>query len=323
MRSRPEEVPRRRSDVALSPGRTAIQFELKGNGIDAGRPRRAAAAENGGRAPEPGTWAGPDAASERTSRGAGELPMLQGSRNQGHALSFTDWLLPRTCSLCGEAEGVLHDPCVDCERSLEALQHRAACPRCAAPVAPRPDGPALGTCSGCRAHPPPFDRVVAPWIFAPPLSSLIHRMKYHRDLAAAAALGRMLAREVIARPEFAMPDAVLGMPVSRRRLLLRGFNHAEELAAIVRGALGLRRPRGVHVVRRHTPPQARSPSVAERHANVAGAFAVRRWPSALRRVAIVDDVLTTGATASALAATLRTRGVDRIDVWCCARTPPS
>ena len=63
--------------------------------------------------------------------------------------------------------------------------------------------------------------------------------------------------------------------------------------------------------------------MAERLANVDGAFIVRRWPADLRGVAIVDDVLTTGATASALAGALRDRGVERIEVWCCARTPLS
>ena len=79
----------------------------------------------------------------------------------------------------------------------------------------------------------------------------------------------------------------------------------------------------MRIARRHPPPQAKAESVAERLANVEGAFTVRRWPADLREVAIVDDVLTTGATASALAGVLRDRGVERIEVWCCARTPLS
>ena len=146
-------------------------------------------------------------------------------------------------------------------------------------------------------------------------------MKYHRDLAAAAAIGRLLAGKLETRPDLTMPDAVIGMPSSRRRLLYRGFNHAEELAAIIRGTLGLARPRGIRIARRHSPPQARAGSAAERRANVAGVFTVRRWPPGLRRAAIVDDVLTTGATASALAEALKASGVERVDVWCCARTP--
>ena len=260
--------------------------------------------------------------------------MLQEAQNQDPARAFLEWLFPRACSLCGET-GVPYDPCADCERSLEALLLRTACPRCAAPLvvaapanagtATTPVPPAAeaapSPCPACLNQSPPFDRVVAPWSFVPPLSGLIHRMKYHRDLAAAAALGRLLAGELMARSDFTMPDAVIGLPLSRRRLLYRGFNHAEELAAIVRGALGLGRPRRVRIGRRHTPPQARARSAAERHANVAGAFTVHRWPSGLRRVAIVDDVLTTGATASALAEALRAGGAERIEVWCCARTP--
>ena len=241
-----------------------------------------------------------------------------------------DRLFPRSCSVCG-AIGSHEDPCPDCVRSLDTLLRGAACPRCAAPlmvtageVPPAAVGPALTPCVACLSHPPPFDRVVAPWSFAPPLSGLVHRMKYRRDLAAAAALGRLLAREVKARPGATPPPgAVIAVPLSQRRLLYRGFNHAAELAAIVRRALGLRAARGVRIARRHTPPQAKTESVVERLANVDGAFTVRRWPTDLREVAIVDDVLTTGATASALAGALRDRGVERIEVWCCARTPLS
>ena len=256
--------------------------------------------------------------------------MLQGQRNQGPSRMVRDRLLPRSCSLCGET-GPHEDPCPDCVRSLDALLRGTACPRCAAPLMvttgeapPTAAGPALTPCIACLSHPLPFDRVVAPWSFAPPLSGLIHRMKYRRDLAAAAALGRLLAREVNARRGATPPPgAVIGVPLSRRRLLYRGFNHAAELAAIVRRALGLRTIRGVRIDRRHTPPQAKAESVAERLANVDGAFTVRRWPADLRKVAIVDDVLTPGATASAMAGALRDRGVERIEVWCCARTPLS
>ena len=255
--------------------------------------------------------------------------MLRGPRYRGPSRDTLERLFPRTCCLCGEV-GPPQDPCADCERFLDGLLLRTVCPRCAAPLmvaaaaTPEPAvGPALTPCSACLHQPPPFDRVIAPFGFAPPLSGLIHRMKYHRDLAVAAALGRLLAREVGSRPDFAPPDAVIGLPLSRRRLLHRGFNHAAEMAAIVRRALGLRAPRGIRIDRRHTPPQAKAGSARERRANVAGAFTVRRWPAGLREVAIVDDVLTTGATASALAEALRDRGVERIEVWCGARTPLS
>ena len=256
--------------------------------------------------------------------------MRQGQPSQAPARMVLERLFPRSCSLCGEI-GSQEDPCTDCALSLRALLHSPACPRCAAPLMlaageapPTTAGPALTPCLMCLNHPPPFDRVVAPWSFAPPLSGLIHRMKYRRDLAAAAALGRLLAREIKARPgATALPSAVIGVPLSRRRLLQRGFNHAAELAAIVRQELRLGTTRGVRIARRHTPPQAKAESVVERLANVAGAFTVRRWPANLREIAIVDDVLTTGATASALADALRSQGVERIEIWCCARTPLS
>ena len=255
----------------------------------------------------------------------------QGVHHLGPGRAALDWLFPRVCSLCGEV-GVPSDPCADCEASLELVRLGAACPRCAGPPAPSapPDAESRGTaasssfCAACIAEPPPYDRVIAPWRFVPPVSGIIHHMKYHRDLAAGAALGRVLAHQLQDRVSAAdSPDTVLGVPLSRRRLLYRGFNHAEELAAIVRKALDLPRPRRAVIRRRHSPPQARARSVAERRANVAGAFTVRRWPPRLRRVAVVDDVLTTGATASALARALKAAGVEWIEIWCCARTPPT
>lgn len=257
----------------------------------------------------------------------------QGVRRQGPDRAVLDWLFPRVCSLCGEV-GVPSDPCADCEESLEPVRLGAACPRCAEPLAPPPVPPDVESgggaaapsspCPACVSEPPPYDRVIAPWRFVPPVSGIIHRMKYQRDLAAGAALGRVLAHQLQGRLGAArFPDAVLGLPLSRRRLLYRGFNHAEELAAIVRKTLDLPRPRGAVIRRRYSPPQAKTRSVAERRANVAGAFTVRRWPHRLRRVAVVDDVLTTGATASALARALKTAGVEWIEVWCCARTPPA
>ena len=255
--------------------------------------------------------------------------MLNGARIQGPSRDLLEWVFPKTCSLCGEV-GTPEDPCADCERSLDTLLLSRACPRCAAPLTVAAADPAasagtapLPPCVACLNQPPPFDRVIAPWTFAPPLSGLIHRMKYRRDLAATAALGRVLAREVARRSDGAAPGTVIGVPLSRRRLLRRGFNHAEELAAIVRRTLDLRAPRGIRIARRHTPPQARAGSPAQRSANVTGAFTVRRWPTGIREVAIVDDVLTTGATASALAQAIRGRGVERVEVWCCARTPLS
>lgn len=241
--------------------------------------------------------------------------------------------------MCGEV-GAERDPCAACEDSLASLRVPRACPRCAVPLPgfPRFDpetalpsgGPPVSSgsssrpCPACIARPPAFDFVVAPWRFGSPLSSLIHRMKYRRDLAAAAALGRLLAHALDARTATrAAPDAVIGMPMSTPRLVRRGFNHAEELAATVRRELGWLLPRGIRLKRTHSPPQAQARTVAERFENVAETFRVVRFPCHARRVAVVDDVMTTGATASALAACLRNHGVQHVEIWCCARTPPN
>ena len=111
---------------------------------------------------------------------------MHGPRNHVLPRALLAWLFPQACSLCGEV-GAPVDPCQDCGRALEPLLLRAVCPRCATPTGaehagiPAPTGDLSGHCPTCLADPPPFDRVVAPWSFAPPLSSLIHRMKYFRS----------------------------------------------------------------------------------------------------------------------------------------------
>ena len=180
--------------------------------------------------------------------------------------------------------GVPHDPCADCGRSLEVLLLRAVCPRCAVPLpADAADAPALADsapppCVACLNQPPPFDRVVAPWSFAPPLSSLIRRMKYRRELAVATALGRLLAREVTSAP---------GLHDARRGDWTAHLPAAAPHPRIQpRGRTGRHRPRGAWAPAAargpHRPPphaaSSQARSAAERHANVRGRspFAVGR-----------------------------------------------
>ncbi len=157
---------------------------------------------------------------------------------------------------------------------------------------------------------------VALYAYRFPVDGLIQRFKFGGDLAIGGWLGRRLAARVAGEPR---PDLLVAPPLSRARLRQRGFNQAHELARTV-GRLR-RIPvifRGL--VRRHdTAPQAGLGRVARR-ANLAGAFECRLDLRG-RQVAIVDDVLTTGATADALARTLMARGA-RATVWVVARTPP-
>ena len=218
--------------------------------------------------------------------------------------------LPQRCALCARVSGSTC-LCDDCAAAL--VPEGAACPRCATP------GAAPVPCGRCLAHPPAFDAALAAGLYAFPLDRLVLALKRGRDLSIAAALGTALARAAIAHGAVARVDALCPMPLGVERQRSRGMNQAREIAKAVAVATGLPLARGLLRLR-HGTPQAALPW-RERLRNVRGAFeATRAFDGA--RVAVVDDVMTTGATASAAAAALRAAGAVRVEAWVVARTPP-
>jgi ComF family protein len=211
------------------------------------------------------------------------------------------------CFLCrGAADELL---CAACDADLP----RAAGPRCPRCALPSPDG---ATCGRCRAHPPAYDETVAALEYAFPADVLVQALKFRGELALAPLLGALLAARL---PPGEPPFAVLPVPLSPARLRLRGFNPALEIARALAPGAGVRlEPRLAERVR-DTPPQVDLP-LRERAANVRGAFRCRDLPAGAR-VAVVDDVMTTGATLHELAATLKRAGAAHVVNWVVARTP--
>lgn len=218
-------------------------------------------------------------------------------------------LTPPTCLLCGAAStaGPL---CPGCRADLP--WHRTpACPQCALPT---PDG---RLCGACLKHPPAFERTHAALTYRFPADRMIPRLKYHGQLALAPLLGRCLADAVVDAPR---PDRVVAMPLHRARIRERGFNHATEIARSVVRPLGL--PLDLDSCRRvrDTPPQMGLKHDARRR-NLRGAFACSE-NLAGQRIAIVDDVMTTGTSLNELAAVLRRAGAAEVDCWVVARALP-
>ncbi len=193
-------------------------------------------------------------------------------------------------------------------------------------LATSPERGAPDGCPNCEAHHPEFDRATAAVHYAAPWSSLISRLKFQGDVALARPLGDMMARAVAPRwaeQPARRPDLVLPMPVSRPRLQERGYNQSWLLAQHCAQALSLPCRHDVLLRTRHTV-RLMSLSAEDRALALREAFTVppaqARWVRG-RHVALVDDVLTTGATLDAASQALREAGVGSISAWVFARTP--
>lgn len=232
-----------------------------------------------------------------------------------------DWLcgllLPARCVLC-DRPGQLPclDLCRDCAADLPVLP--ATCQHCALPL-PAQAQPGL-TCSACRGDPPAYDRCHAAFEYAFPVDHLVHGLKYRARLATGRVLGQLLGASLEARGLHLDVDMIVPVPLYPARHAARGYNQSAEIARWVARTLVLPcREREVRR-RRDTPAQV-GLAVAERRANLADAFACSPSMQGLR-VAVVDDVLTTGSTAQAMARALRSVGAVSVDVWCVARALP-
>jgi ComF family protein len=223
--------------------------------------------------------------------------------------SVRDWLVAPTCVLCGEPTFRGRDFCDGCARSLPRLI--SGCAVCATPL---PDHNDALICGHCQQHPPRYKCVLAPFRYAAPIDRLIQGAKYSARFDWLELLGRRLAEHVRDRaPEV---DAILPVPLHRSRLRARGYNQSQELARPLAKRLGLPLCQGVERVR-PTPPQT-AMSRNDRRRNVRAAFAASDEFSGLR-VALVDDVMTSGATADAVARCLRRAGAVSVEVWVAAR----
>ena len=217
------------------------------------------------------------------------------------------WLFPLRCVVCGEAGARGRDLCPPCHAALP--WQGPACPRCALPV------PRGMDCGGCLHSYNPLTRVQAVFDYAFPLDRLLPRLKFHHDFAAGRVLVQCMAERLRHQPR---PDALVPVPLHRARLRRRGFDQALELARPLARALGVPLQAGLLQRRKATRAQSRLDAPARRR-NLQDAFSLAANGPLPAHVALVDDVMTTGATLEAAAQALRRAGVRRVDAWVCAR----
>ncbi len=219
--------------------------------------------------------------------------------------NFARATLPQHCLLCA-APAHPHAVCAECYAQLPWLP-LLHCPQCAIPTSTG------NLCGGCLAHPPRFDAVTAAFVYAWPLAPLIRHYKYAGNLALARLLGLALAAQ-----STRTVDCIIPLPLWPARLRERGFNQAQEIARVVSRATGIRLAPDACRRVRDSAPQATLPW-KERAKNIRGAFVCDADLTGMR-VAVIDDVLTTGATLNELARNLRKAGAIEIQGWVVART---
>lgn len=220
--------------------------------------------------------------------------------------SFLNNINPPSCLLCDQAGFEL---CPGCRADLPAGAAEC-CPQCALP------SPQAQVCGHCLQSPPAFDRTLAAFRYGYPLDSVIHHFKYQRALWLAPPLAKLLQQSLPETPEI---DALIAMPLDQQRLAERGFNQAHELARCLSRVYHLPLLTS-HLKREHRPQHQADLPLAERAKQVKGIFSViKPLPE---RVAIIDDVMTSGASINELARTLKKAGVKHVEAWVLARTYP-
>lgn len=218
-------------------------------------------------------------------------------------------IYPRRCVLCGHPGHGGMDLCSECRDELPWNSKPCKC--CGSSL-----GSAGMICGSCQNRPPHFTLSHIPFRYESPLDTLLPQLKFRQKLYLAPLLATLMA-EVIRERDKPLPEVLLPVPLHAERLRERGYNQALELARPLSRLLKIPIDLRLCTRRRETLAQT-SLTGAERRRNLRGAFVVGGGEIP-RHIAIVDDVVTTGATVDELARILRKAGVEEIEVWACAR----
>lgn len=228
------------------------------------------------------------------------------------------------CQLCGQLLPARHpiSLCRTCETELPWTA--PGCPRCGLTSAVV--RPGERQCTACTSNPPPYGHCRGVFEFVAPVDRMIRRFKDRGDLVAGYALARLLAEQLVRHHQDfpgPLPSALIPVPLNARRLRERGFNQSMVLARAVGRHSGITVRSAARLRGRPATDQRGLDRIA-RQTNMREAFAPvpQAGLTLPGHVAIIDDVVTTGATASALARTLQSLGARHVEVWCLARVEP-
>lgn len=221
---------------------------------------------------------------------------------------FLNYLAPHQCLLCaGQSSTAL---CESCKNSLPHWDASDSCPRCGH----------INTqghlCGACQTAAPAFDRTYAAFLYTEPISALIQAAKFANRWSLLPPLGTYLAQMIAIENR---PDRLIALPLHPARLRERGFNQAVEIARPIAKRFQLALEIDTLKRIKNTEHQARLNANA-RWQNMRGAF-IYMGDLSGQRVAIIDDVMTSGASLNAAAKALKLAGATEVQAWVVARTP--
>ena len=230
----------------------------------------------------------------------------------------------KQCILCLDHTHRSRSLCKPCEAELPFLGH--ACQYCAIPLISSD----ANSCGHCLSAHPPQDHSIALFKYEAPIVQLISQLKFHQQLSHGRLLGELLAQHLAdfyqqsENSAHHLPEVIIPVPLSKQRFIERGFNQADRLALPVAHKLKLPIFRQCYERTANTQAQLSLPA-KERKKNIRGAFKqIERLilkGKPVQHVALLDDVITTGATLEELTKTIKAGGVDKVTLWSLARTP--
>ncbi len=220
-------------------------------------------------------------------------------------------IYPHHCLLCAANSSGL-DLCEGCQADLP--RNQSACQRCAHPLEISAVKTIL-TCAHCLKKPPSVDHSTVPFLYQNPISFMVKQLKFHNQLVYAPLIAHLISQ--VLQQEENLPHLILPVPLHSKRLQQRGFNQSQQIAQHIAKQLNLSCRHDLVARQKNTTSQTEL-NTALRQQNIKGAFRVIK-PIIAKRVAIVDDVMTSGATANELAATLKQAGVEEVQLWAFAR----
>jgi ComF family protein len=225
-----------------------------------------------------------------------------------------NFFLPHTCVLCEKLSDREIDLCDRCEQQLPWIKY--SCTQCGLPLNINKNiKNKAALCGYCLSRKFIFDRTVVPFIYEGNIIPMITRLKFYDQLVYAKLLSQLLLKYLEAKQAV---EIIIPIPLHTTRLQKRGFNQSLEIARELSKALQLPIDNQSCVRIKPTMPQSELSGV-ERGVNLQEAFAVREKLN-YAKVALLDDVVTTGHTVFECAKMLKQAGVQSIELWCCARS---